>query len=62
MADAVRAAGAELHHLNLGPGAGPERDWQAAGLDYEGAILSDPLNIRYATDSTNISVWVMHNP
>ncbi|NKC13207.1 MAG: M24 family metallopeptidase [Gammaproteobacteria bacterium] len=27
----------------------------------DGALLYDPLNIRYATDSTNMSLWTMHN-
>ena len=26
-----------------------------------GIILYDPMNIRYATDTTNMQVWVMHN-
>lgn len=30
--------------------------------DYAGALLYDPVNIRYATDSTNMQVWVAHNP
>ena len=25
--------------------------------DYVGCVLFDPINIRYATDSTNMSVW-----
>ncbi len=28
--------------------------------DYAGALLVDPLNIRYATDSTNMQIWCMH--
>ena len=32
---------------------------QAQG--YDGIILMDPMNIRYATDTTNMQVWVMHN-
>ena len=32
---------------------------RAAGCD--GALLYDPLNIRYATDTTNMSIWTMHN-
>ncbi len=28
---------------------------------YDGCILRDPMNIRYATDTTNMQVWVMHN-
>ncbi|KAE8316616.1 peptidase M24, structural domain-containing protein [Aspergillus transmontanensis] len=27
-----------------------------------GILLFDPLNIRYATDSTNMQVWTTHNP
>ncbi len=34
---------------------------QMAVLGYDGALLMDPMNIRYATDSTNMQVWVMHN-
>lgn len=35
---------------------------QLLEMGYDGAILRDPMNIRYATDSTNMQVWVMHNP
>ena len=30
-------------------------------MDYGGVVLFDPLNVRYATDSTNMQLWVMHN-
>lgn len=30
--------------------------------DYAGVLLYDPVNIRYATDSTNMQVWTAHNP
>jgi len=30
--------------------------------DYAGVLLFDPLNIRYATDSTNMQLWNTHNP
>ena len=30
--------------------------------DYGGLLLFDPLNIRYATDSTNMQLWNAHNP
>lgn len=30
--------------------------------DFAAAILMDPLNIRYAADSTNMQLWVAHNP
>ncbi len=28
----------------------------------DGALMCDPVNIRYATDTTNMSLWTMHNP
>lgn len=30
--------------------------------DYAGILLFDPLNHRYATDSTNMQLWITHNP
>lgn len=30
--------------------------------DYGGLLIFDPLNIRYATDSTNMQLWNTHNP
>lgn len=30
--------------------------------DFGGILLFDPLNIRYATDSTNMQLWNTHNP
>jgi Xaa-Pro aminopeptidase len=30
--------------------------------DLGGILLFDPLNIRYATDTSNMQVWVAHNP
>ncbi len=30
--------------------------------DYGGLLLYDPLNIRYATDTTNMQLWNTHNP
>lgn len=30
--------------------------------DYGGLLMFDPLNIRYATDSTNMQLWNAHNP
>ena len=29
--------------------------------DYAGVLMFDPLNIRYATDSTNMQLWNTHN-
>jgi Xaa-Pro aminopeptidase len=44
-----------------------EYRWRAltAGLvarDYGGLLMFDPLNIRYATDTTNMQLWNSHNP
>lgn len=33
-----------------------------ADRDYGGLLMFDPLNIRYATDSTNMQLWNSHNP
>jgi Xaa-Pro aminopeptidase len=30
--------------------------------DYAGLLVFDPLNIRYASDSTNMQLWNSHNP
>jgi Xaa-Pro aminopeptidase len=30
--------------------------------DYAGALLSDPINIRYATGTRNMAIWTMHSP
>src|SRR6202008_4174592 len=29
--------------------------------DYGGALLFDPINIRYATGVSNMQVWTLHN-
>jgi Xaa-Pro dipeptidase len=35
---------------------------QLAARDYAGILTTDPINTRYATDSTNMQVWCLHNP
>ena len=30
--------------------------------DVAGIVLFDPINIRYATDTSNMQVWTLHNP
>ncbi|MEM1265559.1 MAG: dimethylsulfonioproprionate lyase DddP [Pseudomonadota bacterium] len=35
---------------------------EMARRDLAGLFLTDPLNIRYATDTTNMQIWNMHNP
>src|SRR5258708_4975150 len=31
-------------------------------LDYAGALLADPMNIRYATGTRNFAIWTLHSP
>ena len=57
------AAGLEIPHLDS------MREFRLERLcaelrknDYGGIILFDPLNIRYATDTTNMQLWTSHNP
>ena len=44
------------------------RAWRLARLrdelkarDYAGALLYDPINVRYASDTRNMAVWCLHN-
>ncbi len=34
---------------------------QLAELGYDALIVTDPMNIRYVSDTTNMQLWVMHN-
>ncbi len=34
---------------------------QLRSRDYGGILLYDPVNIRYATDTSNMQVWTLHN-
>jgi len=58
-----QAAGLALPDLN----AMREYRWKrlVSGInsrDYGALVVFDPLNIRYATDSTNMQLWNTHNP
>ena len=35
---------------------------QLVQRDFAACVLYDPLNIRYATDTSNMQVWCLHNP
>ncbi len=35
---------------------------ELARRDYAGALLADPINIRYATGTRNMQVWTLHAP
>lgn len=34
---------------------------QLRARNIDGVVLHDPLNVRYATDTTNMPIWTMHN-
>lgn len=58
-----RAAGLTLPNLP----AMREHRWQrltshVIAREYGGVLMFDPLNIRYASDSTNMQLWNTHNP
>ena len=57
------AAGLQLPDLQAMRRFRWERLTQAiVARDYAGLLVFDPLNIRYATDSTNMQLWNTHNP
>ena len=62
LTDTWRAAGLELPDLVVMRQYRIDRvRAQMQLMGYDGALLMDPMNIRYATDSTNMQIWVMHN-
>jgi len=57
------AAGLELPNLSTMRSYRLQRLVDAVNArDYGGVLVFDPLNIRYATDSTNMQLWNTHNP
>ncbi len=57
------AAGLELPNLEAMRHYRWQRLTQAiVDRGYGGLLMFDPLNIRYATDSTNMQLWNTHNP
>ncbi len=57
------AAGLEIPNLPVMRAARLQRLTEhLAARDYGAILLFDPLNIRYATDSTNMQLWNAHNP
>ena len=58
-----RAAGLELPDLQAMRRFRWERlTRHIVDREYGGLLMFDPLNIRYATDSTNMQLWNTHNP
>ena len=59
---AWRASGLDLPDLDAMRAYRLERvRAQLRAFGYGGILLFDPMNIRYATDTTNMQIWVMHN-
>ncbi|MBM1631598.1 aminopeptidase P family protein [Sulfitobacter mediterraneus] len=61
--DEWRAAGLEMPNLEKMRRYRWERlTRHVVDRGYGGILMFDPLNIRYATDSTNMQLWNTHNP
>lgn len=58
----IRARIAEIDEARLRKDRLARLRRELAKRDYAGALLSDPMNIRYATGSRNMAVWTMHAP
>ncbi len=57
------AAGLEVPHLPSLRRFRLDRVVRAlAERDYGAVLLFDPINIRYASDTTNMQIWAMHDP
>ncbi|NBO68293.1 MAG: aminopeptidase P family protein, partial [Actinobacteria bacterium] len=52
----------EINEVRLRLGRLAKLRQQLANHGYGAALLSDPMNIRYATGSRNMMVWTMHAP
>src|SRR5260370_41842488 len=66
---AKKSVGPGLAHHSAKPDTAPMRGYRTRRfqaeikrLDYAGAVLFGPVNIRYATGSRNMAVWTLHNP
>ncbi len=58
----IAARSAEIDTRTMGLERLAKLRAQLVRLDYAAALLSDPINIRYATGSRNMTVWTMHAP
>jgi Xaa-Pro aminopeptidase len=57
-----QADGLELPNLPAMRQYRVDRTTAQLGLQgYDGIIVTDPMNIRYVSDTTNMQLWVMHN-
>lgn len=58
----IEARRAEIDERKLGLDRLNALRTELAKFDYAAALLSDPINIRYATGSRNMAVWTLHAP
>lgn len=58
----VAARDAEIAHATLRADRLARFRAELIRHDYGAALLSDPINIRYATGARNMAVWTMHAP
>jgi Xaa-Pro aminopeptidase len=58
----IRARTAEVDHVKLGVGRLERLRAELRKRDFAGALLADPMNIRYATGTRNMAIWTMHAP
>lgn len=58
----VATRNAEIDHARLRADRLARLRAELVRHDYGAALLSDPINIRYATGSRNMAVWTLHAP
>ena len=58
----VDARNAEIDHARMAKDRLGRFRSELVRHDYGAALLSDPINIRYATGARNMAVWTMHAP
>jgi Xaa-Pro aminopeptidase len=58
----IEARIAEIDHDSLCIGRLARLRAELKKRDFAGALLADPMNIRYATGTRNMAVWTMHAP
>jgi Xaa-Pro aminopeptidase len=58
----IEARIAEIDHDSLCVGRLARLRAELKKRDFAGALLADPMNIRYATGTRNMAVWTMHAP
>ena len=58
----IIAAASQIDELRLNRGRLERLRKLLRDTDCAGVLLSDPMNIRYATGTRNMAVWTLHSP